>query len=266
MSGGIQFAQVSAGGDHTCGLDLAGRAYCWGQNQSGQLGDGTKTIRTTPVAVSGGLVFSSISAGSGTTCAVAVDGAPFCWGANALGQVGDGGPLGGTFTVPNRVVIGLSATRVSVGLQYACAMTTAGQGYCWGGQTASGAAVQTSTPLAMAGSLSIGWLSAGASHGCDVTTQNQIYCWGNNGSGQLGVVGGTSVRPVLAANGLKAIEVVSAGIGTGSGAHTCAVSVNRMTVYCWRQNDVGQVGNGAFTAVGTVNATPTIVVSQKPLP
>lgn len=266
VSGGILFKQVSAGGDHTCGLDLTGHAYCWGQNQSGQLGDGTKTIRTTPAAVSGGLVFSSISAGSGTTCAVAIDGALFCWGANALGQVGDGGPLGGTFTIPSRVVGGLFATRVVVGLQYACAMTAGGQGYCWGGQTASGAPVQTSTPLPMAGGLTLSWLSAGATHGCNVTTQNQIYCWGNNGSGRLGVVGGASMRPVLAAGGLKAIEVAAAGIGTGSGGHTCAVSVDRLTVYCWGQNDVGQVGNGAYTAQSTVNATPSIVVSQKPLP
>ncbi|MFN8580856.1 MAG: hypothetical protein U0163_07775 [Gemmatimonadaceae bacterium] len=266
VTGGILFKQVSAGGDHTCGLDLGGRAYCWGQNQSGQLGDGTTTIRTSPAAVAGGLVFTSISAGSGTTCAIATDRSIFCWGANALGQVGDGGKLGGSFTVPNRVVGGLAATQVDVGLQYACALTANGQGYCWGGQTASGAPVQTSTPLPMAGGISYQALSTGAAHGCTTTPLNDIYCWGSNGSGRLGVVGQSSMRPIIAAGGLKAIDVAAAGIGTGSGAHTCAVSPDRLTVYCWGQNDVGQLGNGAYTPQATANTTPSIVVSQKPLP
>ncbi|MFN0181165.1 MAG: Ig-like domain-containing protein [Gemmatimonadales bacterium] len=266
VTGGIAFKQITAGGDHTCGLDLGGKAYCWGQNQSGQLGDGTTTLRTAPVAVDGNLAFNSISAGSSTTCAVATGGALFCWGANSLGQVGAGGALGGFSTIPSRVVGGLNATQVSVGQQPVCALTASGLGYCWGGQTASGAAVQTSAPLPMAGGVSFRQLSQGATHGCAVTPANEIYCWGSNGGGRLGIAGPGSNQPVRAAGGLRAIEVVAAGIGTGSGAHTCAVSPDRLTVNCWGQNDVGQLGNGLFTPQSVANATPTIVVSQKPLP
>ena len=56
---------VTIGSAHSCGLTLEGRAYCWGDNFFGQLGDGTKTDRLRPVAVAGGLLFSSVSAGVG---------------------------------------------------------------------------------------------------------------------------------------------------------------------------------------------------------
>jgi alpha-tubulin suppressor-like RCC1 family protein len=99
-----------------------------------------------------------------------------------------------------------------------------------------------------------------------VTTLDAVYCWGGNGNGQLGVAlqNGSNV-PVRAAGSLTAAEVSAAGIGTGSAAHTCMISSDRLTVYCFGRNDVGQLGNGATTAATAVNSTPVIVVGQKPL-
>jgi len=68
-----------------------------------------------------------------------------------------------------------------------------------------------------------------------------------------------------AAGNLTASEVSAAGIGTGSASHTCMITSNRLTVYCFGRNDVGQLGNGATTAATSVNASPVIVVGQKPL-
>ena len=90
-----QRAQLSIGGSHACAVTVTGRAYCWGSNASGQIGDGTFGVdRKAPVPVdtSTGLTSSNvrqISAGASHTCAVTTTGRPYCWGDNTRGQIGD---------------------------------------------------------------------------------------------------------------------------------------------------------------------------------
>jgi alpha-tubulin suppressor-like RCC1 family protein len=67
-----------------------GVAYCWGKNDTGQLGDSTTTQRALPAPVKGGLQFASVSSGSGFTCGLTSSGAAYCWGYNQGGQLGDG--------------------------------------------------------------------------------------------------------------------------------------------------------------------------------
>jgi alpha-tubulin suppressor-like RCC1 family protein len=90
--GGLRFASISAGDDHTCGLTTRGAAYCWGDNSDGELGDGTMTDsgEDGPQAVIGGLRFASIDDGEGHTCGLTTRGAAYCWGDNSDGQLGDG--------------------------------------------------------------------------------------------------------------------------------------------------------------------------------
>src|SRR5262245_46374149 len=80
--GGLRFRQVSAGEDYTCGITTDYRAYCWGLNYGGALGDGTTFFRTTPVPVAGHLSFRQVSAGAVHTCAVTTDNRAYCWGYN----------------------------------------------------------------------------------------------------------------------------------------------------------------------------------------
>jgi len=79
----------------------AGAAYCWGENVSGQLGDGTTTNSLTPVAVAGGHTFASLSPFLFHTCGLTTGGAAYCWGSNSNGALGDGSTT--SSTVPVRV-------------------------------------------------------------------------------------------------------------------------------------------------------------------
>lgn len=123
---------VSAGADHTCVLTTAGAAKCWGNNDHGQLGDGTSASRSTPVDVRGltpGAI--SIEASSRSTCAVTALGAIKCWGFNILGQLGDGTTTARSTPVD---VIGLTAGVIAVESDggRACALTKQGGTRCWG--------------------------------------------------------------------------------------------------------------------------------------
>jgi alpha-tubulin suppressor-like RCC1 family protein len=91
VSGGRTFASVHGGHlYYTCGITPTGAAYCWGNNNDGQLGDGSNTRTSTPTAVIGGLTFSTMDAGDGFACGVTTAGEIYCWGANESGQLGNG--------------------------------------------------------------------------------------------------------------------------------------------------------------------------------
>ncbi len=251
VAGNRQFRSVEVGQHYTCALSYPdNQAYCWGENSSGQLGDGTRTARSVPVAVRGGRAFRSLSAGYTHTCAVTMTYKTFCWGTNSNGQLGDG-------TLSNRNQPGLVAggqlfKQVSAGEFHTCAVTTTAQAFCWGegnrGQIGDGTNEQRLKPKAVAGGLTFDRLSAGFRHTCGETSGNQLYCWGSNRYGQLG--DGTTVfrrTPVAVAGGLPFKQV---GAGT---YHTCGKTSGDVA-YCWGRNDVGQVGDGTTTQ--RLRATP----------
>lgn len=89
VEGDLDFATISAGGGHSCGLTTDGDGHCWGANAFGQLGDATRTDHLAPVPVRGGHTFTAVGTGVGHTCGLATDGV-YCWGSNDRGQLGDG--------------------------------------------------------------------------------------------------------------------------------------------------------------------------------
>ena len=258
VAGGLTFAQISAGGSHTCGLIVGGQAYCWGWDVSGQLGNGAPLISvSSPSLVAGGLTFKQISSGLIHTCGVTTSGAAYCWGSNTFGEAGNGSFAAGT-NVPSRVAGGLTFTQVSAGSAHTCGLTAGGQAYCWGldnGQLGNGPPLSGSNvPSLVAGRHIWTEVTTGSNHSCGVTTHGEAYCWGIDNFGQLGN-GASSADvnvPTLVVGGHKYSQV-SAGL-----FHTCAVSRGRHQAYCWGSNIQGEIGNG--TRGGAFDAPTSVSV------
>jgi alpha-tubulin suppressor-like RCC1 family protein len=237
--------QVSAGIYHSCASTEAGTVYCWGLNETGQLGDNTLGSTPLPTQARGAVpAFRSVGASYVSSCALAADGRVFCWGSNENGALGTGGATGGS-PVPTAIGGSLRFASLSVGGLHACALTAAGVAYCWGfnrfGQLGNGTTTDAAGPVAVPGAPAFRSLSAGYLHTCAVTFDDQLYCWGLNEFGQVGAGGpGDHPRPLRVGN-LPAVRQVSAG-----GLHTCAVGTAGQ-LHCWGFNRFGQLGTNSTT-------------------
>ena len=159
LSSPVTFTHLSAGANHTCGITPALEAYCWGQNATGQLGDGTTQQRTNPLPVAGNVRFVMIATSPVTdvsgnfTCALATSGQAYCWGGNQSGQLGDGTTV--DRLTPTPVSTSQRFVSIAAGRDFACGMTVNRQVYCWGnnsnGDLGTGVAgAPSSTPLRVA--------------------------------------------------------------------------------------------------------------------
>lgn len=249
VSGGHTFTDMSARGLHTCAVDDTGAAWCWGANWWGNLGDGTQEHSTTPVQVASTETFASIATAADFTCALNTDGAAYCWGWNSYGELGDGSTVEYSAD-PVAVTGGHTFERVEIGGRHACAVDTAGTGYCWGAGQALGTTNvegDSHEPVEVDGGHTWARIGAAAEHTCGLTTGGEIYCWGSNSEGQLGTTAVTdhSTTPVLVDGGHT-----WADLSVGDGWHTCALD-DAGDIYCWGRNDAGQLGDGTQNEAGT---------------
>ncbi len=256
-------SQVTSGLGHTCALLLVGQVRCWGDNSSGQLGDGTTTTSLMPVGVVGLSGATRLSAGDSHTCAVVAGGQVRCWGGNLSGQLGSGSVTSSTVPV---AVAGLSGvTHLSSGVAHTCATVAGGQVRCWGGnlsgQLGNGTNAPSTSPVAVPGLTGVAQVAAGEVHTCARLTAGQVRCWGGNLTGQLG--NGTLAESLVptAVTGLAGVTSISVGI-----EHSCA-TLSTGQGRCWGRNFEAQLGTGAagsdqLTPVGVSGLSGSIAVSS----
>jgi len=196
--GGHEFQQLAAGSLSTCGLGVSGAAYCWGSNNTGQLGDGTLSGSSTPVAVAGGHIFVQLTVGENHACGIAIDGPTWCWGSNHFGQLGDGSSTVNTANFPGgkphpvRVSGDRSFATISAGGYHTCALDYWGRAFCWGsndkgqlGSEFSGTqGDHRSTPVRAGLFNMFVRISVGSSHSCALDHRGAAWCWGSNYQGE----------------------------------------------------------------------------------
>lgn len=233
------WAQVSSGAYHTCAITTGGQLWCWGQNSSGQVGDGSTSNRDAPVQVGMGATWAQVSAGYVHSCAVRTDGTLWCWGSNSYSELGDGTST--DYLVPIRVGLASNWSSVAAGGAHSCATRTDNSLYCWGsnadGQLGDGTTATRAVPTHV-GSAAWSSVAAGHRHTCGVQTDGSLYCWGGNMQGQLGD-GTATWRPSPTRVG-SATNWSSVALGH---VHSCGVRTDG-SLYCWGDNGNGEIGDG----------------------
>ena len=232
------WASLSPGERHSCGLDSAGQAWCWGFGLGGQLGDGAATSGVAPTAVAGGHRFVQIDAGRSALLSCALDdaGAAWCWGAGDLGGLGNG--TTDSSNVPVKVLSPQVFKEVGAGDGHACALDLAGQAWCWGrnghGKLGLGVSGIVLVPAPVAGGHRFRSLAVGGQFNCALTLAGQAWCWGN----ALNIGDGMAVDrdvPTAVAGGH-----VFAGLSASYG-HTCGLKADG-SAWCW--GNVWALGSG----------------------
>jgi alpha-tubulin suppressor-like RCC1 family protein len=240
---------VSVGYGFACALRDGGRAFCWGANHDGQLGNGTVGEPVyVPGPVAGDLAFAAVTTSGTHACGLTAEGVAYCWGSNASGELGIGAAGVGVPT-PTPAQTALTFTRISAdgvtGDNTVCALTEAGEAWCWGsnrrGRLGDGTTNDSPVPVRVQSDVPFTAIRSGTDHSCGTAAGGELWCWGEQEStpGALGArPAGGYPTPVLV---LEDFEFVSMSLGWN---YACGLTAQQSAL-CWGTNWFGGLGNAS---------------------
>ena len=236
---------IAAGRNHTVALKSDGSLWAWGNNSSGQLGDGSSNASSSPRSIGSG--YAAISAGGSHTLALKADGSLWAWGNNSAGQLGDGSSNAGA--VPRQVAASFSA--VAAGENHSLALKADGSLWTWGDNTSGQLGDGTTNSGRVPARIAEGYMAiaAGWNHSLALKADGSIWAWGNNGYLQLG--DGTTNAGSVPRQIVSGFTAIAAGW-----AHAVALRADG-SVWTWGNNSLGQLGDGSTVA----NYLPTRIAS-----
>ncbi|WP_018219638.1 RCC1 domain-containing protein [Salinispora pacifica] len=267
LPAGTTITAVVAGANHSLAVTSAGTVLAWGFNFWGQVGDGTTTNRSTPIAVNmpTGTTITTVVAGTGHSLAVTSAGTMLAWGYNSAGQLGDGTTTDSSTPVAVDLPAGTTITTVAAGERHSLALTSAGTVLAWGynsaGQLGDGTTTDSSTPVAvdLPTGTTITTVAAGDRHSLAVTSAGTVLAWGDNAFGQLGD-GTTANKSTPIAVDLPTGSTITAAAGT---RHSLAVvsSTSTTTLQVTPPNPTPDQPLTLTATVTCTGSTPTGTVT-----
>ena len=272
----LPMIDVEAGYTHTCGIKTDGSMYCWGSNSYGKLGDGSQSGKLSPTLVrysDPSIEVVKMGLGEYNTCAITSSGRVFCWGFNNYGQLGVGSKTTPSFSVnPTEVRTPWTSDAVdlSLGHNFACALMAEGTVWCWGDNSfeqLGNPSVSTQSSVPVPVNLPAGRFATSIKssdwHTCAVLDDGSMHCWGRYSWFNMGDrLSQTAVNVDTPSEVLlpRHLDVVSMDVGK---YHGCAY-MSDASLWCWGQNEQGQVGVGSVSdgSVGESIKTPVEIDIQ----
>jgi alpha-tubulin suppressor-like RCC1 family protein len=234
---------IAAGGRHSLALLANGSVVAWGNNEFGQLGDGTQATRSVPVAVAGLSGVTAVAAGANHSLALMSNGTVMAWGSNEFGQLGNGSVLDSETPV---MVKGLTGVRaIAAGASHSLALMSNGTVMAWGnnelGELGTGSVKSSTVPVAVKGLTGVSAISAGGESSLALLAKGTVDAWGSNESDQLGYSTGEEVFSDVPApvSGLSGITAIAEGY-----THSLALTGSG-TVMAWGEDAFGELGAGS---------------------
>lgn len=253
---------------HNCAITSSG-TKCWGDNSSGQLGNGTTIYTESMVKVIGlPSTPSEITLGDDHSCAL-INNEVYCWGSNTVGQLGQSTRIPSQITTAVKVQnLPEKVQSISAGQGFTCALLLDGNVKCWGGMLfggtlGNGVSEISSVPILVSHINNRATIiAAGLRSACALLITNEIFCWGDNYYGQLGTgdYNDASLPTAVVPNFTKKIVDISNDLEYGCAAESDSIK-------CWGQNYRGQLGMISENTVAPtipvvgVNSSVTSIIS-----